>query len=261
MEVVAIQFDIAWENKIRNFERVRELVRSAQPGAGALIVLPEMFATGFTMNSSAMAEDYGSETEHFLGALAREHSSFVIAGAAMRGRDGKTRNKALAFSPDGRLAGFYAKIQLFGPLGEDQAHAAGERVAGIRLGNWTISPFVCYDLRFPELFRAASKAHQPELFVVIANWAAARIEHWSALLRARAIENQAWVVGLNRVGSDPSGRFNGRSAIIDPKGVVIAEADDQERVLRATLDLQLVQNYRREWPFLADFLRKADAET
>src|SRR6516165_6757887 len=113
MNVLGVQMDIAWENKEANFEKVRRLLTEAAPQKGTLVVLPEMFATGFTMNTQALAEPYGGETEKFLSGLAAEWGAPIIAGAAMRGRSGRARNKALIFSPDGKLAGFYAKMRLF----------------------------------------------------------------------------------------------------------------------------------------------------
>ena len=110
MNVIALQFDIAWENKAANFEEVRRRLTDARPEKDSLVVLPEMFATGFTMNTEAMAEPYGGETEQFLARTAKESGVFLLAGAAMRGRDGKARNKALVFSPAGKLIAFYAKI-------------------------------------------------------------------------------------------------------------------------------------------------------
>src|ERR1700682_576281 len=127
MNVVALQFDIAWETKRANFETVRRLITAAAPPKDALVVLPEMFATGFSMNADAIAEPYGGETEQFLANTAREFDVCLIAGAAMRGRDGRARNKALVFSPAGELIAFYAKMRPFTPGGERDHYAAGER--------------------------------------------------------------------------------------------------------------------------------------
>src|SRR5262249_19282743 len=142
------------------------------------------------------------DTEQFLSETAREFGICLIAGAAMRGKDGRARNKALIFSPTGELLAFYAKMQPFAPGGEADHYAAGERPVTFRWENAVVSPFVCYDLRFPEIFREAVTAHRPELFVVIASWPEKRIAHWSTLLKARAIENQAYVIGVNRIGKD-----------------------------------------------------------
>jgi len=252
VNVTAIQFDIAWENKVANFEKARRLLTEASPERDSLVVLPEMFATGFTMNTEAMAEPYGGETEQFLAQTAKEFGVFLLAGAAMRGRDGKARNKALVFSPAGELIAFYAKMHPFTPGGEAEHYTAGERPAVFRWGDCVVSPFVCYDLRFPEIFREAAAAHRPELFAVIANWPEKRIQHWIRLLQARAIENQAYVVGVNRIGNDPYYTYGGCSLIIDPMGEILADADRREGSIRAKLDLANLRKYREGLPFLAD---------
>jgi omega-amidase len=252
VNVVALQLDIAWETKAANFEKVRRLLTDARPEKDSLVVLPEMFATGFTMNTGAMAEAYGGETEQFLACAAKEFGVFLLAGAAMRGRDGQARNKALVFSPAGQLVAFYAKMHPFTPGGEAEHYAAGERPAAFRWADCTVSPFICYDLRFPEIFREAAAAHRPELFAVIANWPAKRIQHWIRLLQARAIENQAYVAGVNRIGNDPYYAYNGRSLIMDPQGEILADAGGREGFIQAQLDLANLRKYREGLPFLAD---------
>ncbi len=252
VNVIALQLDIAWENKPANFDKVRRLLTAAAPAQDSLVVLPEMFATGFTMNTTAMAESYRGETEQFLSRAARAFGVCIVAGAAMRGRDGRVRNKALVFSPAGELLAFYAKMRPFTLGGEAECYAAGERPVVFRRGDWTITPFICYDLRFPEIFREATAAHQPHLFVVIANWQPRRIHHWVRLLQARAIENQAYVVGVNRVGRDPQFAYNGRSLIVDFHGEIIADAGEREGGVSAQLDSDALQEYRRALPFLAD---------
>ena len=134
MNVMALQFDIAWENKPANFATVRRLLAAAPPPKDSLVALPEMFATGFSMNTAAMAEPGGGETEQFLGGVAREFGVCLLAGAAIRGRDGRVRNKALAFSPAGELLAFYAKMRLFTPGGEPLHYAPGKRPTHLPLG-------------------------------------------------------------------------------------------------------------------------------
>jgi len=252
MNVLALQTNIVWENKAANFATVRRLLTEAAPEKGSLAVLPEMFATGFSMNAEAIAEDYGGETEQFLGHTAREFGACLIGGAAMRGRDGRARNKALVFSATGELLAFYAKMRPFSPSGEAQHYTAGEHPVAFRLSDWTISPFICYDLRFPEIFRQVAAAHRPELFVVIASWPEKRILHWVRLLQARAIENQAFVIGVNRVGSDPYYTYTGHSVIVDYNGGILADAGEGECCIKAHLDLVGLKKYREGLPFLAD---------
>jgi omega-amidase len=253
--ISGLQFDIAWENKTANFTTVRRLLAEAALKKDSLVVLPEMFATGFSMNVAQVAEAYGGETEEFLATMAKELGIYVVAGAAMRGRDDRARNKALVFSPAGELIAFYAKIQPFTPGGEKEHYVAGEHPVTFKWDETTVSPFVCYDLRFPELFREAAAAHRPELFVVIASWPNKRIHHWVALLQARAIENQAYVIGVNRIGTDPFYTYSGRSIVVDPQGTILADAGGAEVVISAQLDLPNLRKYREGLPFLADMKR------
>ena len=259
MHVVALQFDIAWEDKPANFETVRRLLANAAPGKDSLVVLPEMFATGFSMNTEAIAEAAGGQTEQFLASTARQFGIYLIAGAAMRGRDGRVRNKALMFSPTGELLGFYAKMRPFTVGGEPKHYVPGDHPVTLRWGECSVSPFICFDLRFPEIFREAAAAHQPELFAVIANFPEKRITHWVRLLQARAIENQAYVVGVNRIGRDPFYSYNGRSLIIDPQGEIVADAGEREGSIRAELDLANLRKYRQGLPFLADMKGRSPA--
>jgi omega-amidase len=252
VNVIGLQFDIAWENKASNYEKVRHLLEQASPEQGALVVLPEMFASGFSMNTAQVAEEYGGQTETFLSRLAQEFGVYVIGGVAARGKDGRARNKALAFAPSGELLGFYAKMRPFSPGGESEHYTAGDRPTALRVGETMVAPFVCYDLRFPELFRQAAASHRPELFAVIANWPEKRVSHWVRLLQARAIENQAFVIGVNRIGVDPFYAYPGRSLIVDYNGDLLADGGANEGIVRATLDLKSLGNYRKGLPFLAD---------
>ena len=255
MNVVALQFDIAWENKSANFQTVRALLSQTAPQKESLVVLPEMFATGFSMNTAVVAESYGGQTEQFLAQTAREFGVYLLAGAAMRARDGRARNKALVFSPAGELLAFYAKMRPFTLGGEADHYTAGDHPVVFRWGDCAVAPFICYDVRFPELFREAAALQQPELFAVIANFPEKRIAHWVALLQARAIENQAYVVGVNRIGTDPFCTYGGRSLIINPQGEILADAGLAPQLISATLDLPALRQYRQGLPFLKDMKR------
>ena len=252
MKVIGLQFDIEWEDKAANFATVRRLLDKAQPERGSLVALPEMFATGFSMNAASIAETSGGETEAFLSRTSREFQVTLLAGVAVRDRDGQARNKALAYAPDGELVCSYDKLRPFTPGGEDQHYAAGRREAVFDWQGCTVSPFICYDLRFPELFRAVVARRRPELFVVIANFPTRRLTHWIQLLRARAIENQAYMLGVNRVGDDPHDTYCGHSLMVDPLGEIIADAGESEGTVRGTLDLKNLAKYRDGLPFLND---------
>lgn len=250
MHVVGVQLDSAWEDKSANFSRVRALLADARVPPGSLIALPEMFATGFSMHARATAEDSTGPTMQFLSDLAREHASYVIAGMTSAG-SGKARNDAVLVAPTGTEQARYTKRHPFSLGGETHHFAGGNDIVVSPAGDLNVCPLVCYDLRFPEDFRAGVQ-NGAELFVVIANWPAARQAHWSVLLRARAIENQAYVVGINRCGSDPHHPYAGLSAVIDPRGGVLAEADSRETVLQADLDPAELRRYRNDFPALKD---------
>jgi len=252
MNVIGLQFDIAWENKAANFATVRRLLEQVAPEADSLVVLPEMFATGFSMNAAVIAETRGGETEVFLAEVAKQFGITLIAGVAVRDRDGQARNKALVFSPAGELICFYAKQRPFTPGAEDQHYAPGGKYAAFQWSDCTVSPFICYDLRFPELFRAAAARYRPQVFAVIANFPAKRISHWIQLLRARAIENQAYVIGVNRIGDDPFYKYGGHSLLVDPLGEIIADTGTGEGFVCGILDLENLAKYRAGLPFLED---------
>ncbi len=255
MRVTCVQFDIAWQDKPANFAKVRTLLAGAGAcEAGGLIVLPEMFSTGFNMDVRAAAEGQPAPAEGFLAELARQYGCHVLGGVVNTAADGRGLNEAVLIGPDGRQAMRYAKMHPFSYAGESEHFAPGEAPVVAELAGTKLSAFICYDLRFPEVFRSASLAGA-EVLAVIANWPADRTEHFQALLTARAIENQAWVVGVNRVGSDPNVRYSGGSVVIDPRGRTAAIAGDGEAILSAELDVEALRQYRREFPALADARR------
>lgn len=253
MRVACCQLDIAWEDKPANYRRVEALVGDAQLPPDTLLLLPEMFATGFTMNAAAVAEPVNGPTASFLSDLARRHRILVQAGVVIReAGDARPRNEALVFDTEGRLLARYAKMYLFSFAGEPAQYAPGE--SGVVFGwrDTLFAPAICYDLRFPELFRRAVK-DRVHVLTIIACWPAPREEHWLALLRARAIENQCFVAAVNRCGRDPSGlAYGGRSQVIDPRGAVLADGGNQEGIIQVEIDLEAQRQYRQEFPALED---------
>ncbi len=251
IRVHAVQFDIAWEDKAANFAKVQALVAAARPEPGSLIVLPEMFACGFSMNLGVTKQRAEREDERFLVSLASAHGAFVIGGVVSPGSGEKGRNESVLVAPDGKVAARYTKIHPFSLGGETAGHEFGAEIVTAEWGGFIVAPFVCYDLRFPEIFRAAAKLGA-NLFVVIALWPAKRQQHWLTLLQARAIENQAYVIGVNRVGAEPLYQYAGRSVVVDPHGVIIADAGEREQVLSAAIDADVVNGWRRDFPALRD---------
>ncbi|MEW6238569.1 MAG: carbon-nitrogen family hydrolase [Candidatus Omnitrophota bacterium] len=255
MRAVGVQLDIVWENKQANFAKVRELLQRETVAPGSLIVLSEMFAAGFSLNVNAICEEEKGETWRFLRETAQRYQSYVVGGIAAKASDGRGRNEAAVFDPSGNEIVRYRKLHPFSYMDEDKHYIPGERVETFRCGEFVAAPFVCYDLRFPEIFRCAIRK-QADLLIVIACWPQAREAHWKALLKARAIENQAYVIGVNRCGKDPKHTYSGCSAIIDPRGEPLAEAGDGEKTIAAELDYASLADYRREFPALKDMRRE-----
>jgi predicted amidohydrolase len=251
MKIHCVQLDIAWENKEANHERVKQLLAAHPPEPGSLVVLPEMFSTGFSMNVADISESARRKTEKFLADLARKLGVFIMGGVVTTDDAGGGNNQSLTFAPSGEEIARYTKLQPFTHGGEAEHYNAGQTTVVFKWQDLIVSPFICYDLRFPEHFREAVTGGA-QLFVVIANWPMGRILHWETLLRARAIENQAYVAGVNRTGADPKITYNGGSLIANPKGELLAHADDRECVISAELLSEELLAYRKDFPFLAD---------
>lgn len=250
MHAVLCQPDLVWENKPATRERVRALLARHPVPPGSLIVLPEMFATGFSMRVEATTEPPGGETEVFLRELAATSRSCVLGGLVAEWL-GAPRNQAVAIAPDGRILARYSKQHPFSPAGEADSFPAGTGTAIFEWAGFRIAPFICYDLRFPETFRQATAAGAT-LLTVIANWPSPRHHHWRTLLMARAIENQAAVIGVNRTGRDPSHTYAGGSLALDAQGRPLAEAGEHEAVLGVDLDPDDVAAWRTRFPALRD---------
>ncbi len=250
MTIVGIQLDVAWEDKAANFRRVNQWVEQTSVPPGSLVVLPEMFSTGFSLEVERTRQGNPPEAEEFLAHLARVTQS-VVLGGVVGTSSGQPRNEAVAFSPAGSLLVRYAKKHPFNPGGEGTCYPAGQEVVTFDWGGFRIAPLICYDLRFPETFREAVD-QGATLFAVIALWPARRAAHWTTLLQARAIENQAFVVGVNRVGVDPIGTYTGRSCVVNPHGIIVADAAESEGLVTATVHPDVVTQWRADFPALKD---------
>lgn len=248
MRIALLQTDIAWEDVSENHRRAARLIAEAAAGGARLAILPEMFSTGFSMDSRGIAQSPGGPSETFLRGEAQSRNLWVLASIPESGEP-SPRNMALLVSPQGTVVR-YAKIHPFSLAGEHEHYAAGDRVVTADVEGLRVTPFVCYDLRFPEVFRVA--AADTDFFAVVANWPDERREHWRTLLRARAIENLAYVAGVNRVGDGGRLHYAGDSAAISPLGETLAEGDDRERVLFFEADPAAVRKWRARFPALND---------
>lgn len=253
MKVHLVQYNLAWEDKAANYAKVTSMLEADPPAPGGLIVLPEMFSTAFSMNLTITAQKEDREDETFLAGLARKHRCGVIGGVVSPVENGMARNESVAFGADGSLLARYVKMQPFMLGGEGEGHAAGKSVLTFPWEGFTVAPLVCYDLRFPEHFRSAVKLGA-NLMVVIASWPVKRYHHWLTLLQARAIENLAYVIGVNRTGSDPHLNYNGRSVVVSPHGHIIADAGEGEGVTTADIKLAEVEEWRAYFPALKDMI-------
>ncbi len=248
MRVALLQMDLAWEDVAENHRRAARLLEKAKMGGATLAVLPEMFSTGFSMDAERIAQPPGGASEQFLREQAGKLGIWILASVPEQGAPAP-RNMAMLVSPEGAVVK-YAKIHPFSYAGEDRVYAAGERAVTAVVADVRVTPLVCYDLRFPEPFRTA--AEDTDLFVVVANWPDPRREHWRTLLRARAIENQAYVVGVNRAGDGGKLHYAGDSAAIAPLGETLVEAGPGEQVLFADVDAAVVSKLRERFPALKD---------
>lgn len=251
MQLIACQYDIQWENREANFATIRELLASTEIPAGSLILLPEMFSSGFSMNVSKVAEDSPSLAEAFLAEIAHEYESWILGGLVFRLSDGKGSNELSVFNPSGQCIGHYQKNHCFSYTGESDYYEDGEDILLFDWQGFTVCPLICYDLRFPELFRRGVKTGA-NLFPVIANWPDTRVDHWVTLLKARAIENQAFTIGVNRVGSDPKFNYPGHSVIFDPHGTQLAIAGYEADCISADVYPETATDWREEFKALDD---------
>lgn len=252
MRVAAIQHDIAWEDAPATQARLEPLIGQAAAGGARLIVLSEMYATGFSMRAERIAEQPGGPNERFLQEQASRHGSWLVGSIAQwSGPDGDplAANVAVVAGPEGQLLR-YDKIHPFSYAGEHEHYRAGKDFLTVDIDGLRVSVFICYDLRFADEFWTL--APDTDLYVVPANWPQPRYQHWRTLLRARAIENQAYVLGCNRVGEADRLSYRGDSAIIDPMGQTLAEASHTEAVLTVEVDPAEVRRVRDRFPFLAD---------
>ena len=250
MRIYGIQADLEWEDKDANFTQIRSLLDDKKIQTESLIVLPETFSTGFSMNLKVTAMNEPGQTESFLSELARDKKCWVTGGLIEPTADGqKGINRSVTFSPVGEKLSCYGKIQPAAIYREDEVHEPGDWVEVFPLGGFLACPLVCYDLRFPELFRIGMQKGA-SLFIVIACWPKIRIAHWVTLLKARAIENLSYVIGINRVGSDPHLEYGGRSLVIDPKGEILTDGGEEECVLEMEIDPSFTAQWREEFPVL-----------
>jgi omega-amidase len=250
MRVAGIQLDTVWEDPQRSFERARPWIAAAAAAGAELVVLPEMYACGFSMATARIAEAADGPSTAFLREQARAHGLWVCGSVPESAPDGGAPfNTLVLCGPDGD-AHRYRKIHPFTFAGEHKHYQAGTELVTVTIAGVRCTLFICYDLRFANEFWG--KAHDTDCYVVVANWPARLRLHWTTLLQARAIENQAYVVGVNRVGHGGELEYSGDSRIVDPWGEPIAQAAGIETLIVADVDPAVVADARARFPFLRD---------
>lgn len=259
MRIHLVQLDCVWEDRAANRAKVAAMLDDAALRAGAVVVLPEMFDTGFSFRLAVTADSDGATLE-FLKAQAKSRDVTIIGSRSVMGADGKGRNRCTIVGPRGDVLAEYDKVHPFslgvpGTGRECDVFAGGCEVVTTRIGagddSFTLCPTICYDLRFPELYREGLK-RGADMFTVIANWPDIRAFHFRTLCIARAIENQAFVVVVNRCGKDPTLNYAGGSMVVSPLGEIVGDAGDGEKVLSVEIDLGAVKAWREKFPAWRD---------
>jgi len=249
MRVAVVQHDIVWEDPLANFSRLAPMIAAAATDA-RLVVLTEMYSTGFSMDTATTAEPVDGPSTRFLVEQARAHDVWVCGSMPELavGAD-RPSNCLILAGPTGDVHR-YRKIHPFTHGGEPEHYTAGAEHLTVTVEGVRLSLFVCYDLRFADEFWGL--AARTDAYVVVANWPAARRDHWRTLLRARAIENQAYVIAANRVGSGGGLDYAGDSMIVAPFGETVAFAGGGEVTITGDVDPAVVTETRTRYPFLAD---------
>ncbi len=250
MKLALIQHDIHWNQPAKTLEHCSGLAEQALSNDAQLLVYPEMFSCGFSFLSGDEAREAEHRSSEFLESLAAKNNCYAAGSMPAVTEDSQRPfNMLRVYGPQG-LLGQYSKIHLISYLNESEHYKSGDSLLTVPIGGVCFTFFICFDLRFPDVF--AMSAKRTDCFVVAANWPDTRQQHWERLLEARAIENQAFVAGVNRVGRGGSLGFVGGSRVISPSGELVSEAGSEEQILYADINSADVIDYRKEFNFLQD---------
>lgn len=248
LKITTFQAYLFWENIEKNLQNLGLRLSSIREKTD-LIVLPEMFSTGFSMNPEKFAEEMNGKTMKWMLEQAKKFHS-VVTGSMIIKEDHKYYNRLIWMRPDGTFE-YYDKRHLFGLSDEDQHYTAGTKKLFVELNGWKICPMICYDLRFPVWLRNVNEEY--DMLLIVANWPERRSLHWRTLIPARAIENQAFVVAVNRVGHDGNEIYHsGDSMCIDPLGKVVYYKPNDEDLYTFSINKEDLTHARTAFPFLKD---------
>ena len=252
--VVALgEYDTGWHNPAGSLSGAREIAWQAKAASADLLLLPEMFATGFTMEAESFAESEGGPIANAISEIAAAAGISILAGISVRKNDGTFVNTAKLFLPSGEEKASYEKQRLFVYANENEIYSAGDQPCIAEINGVKCAIFICFDLRFPELFRAVGP--DVDAFLLIANWPQSRQQHWDVLTRARAIENQCYVVAVNRIGEGGGLQYAGGSVVYDPLGNRCDVAANDSSLRVAELTVAKVREVRKAFPLRQSALR------
>lgn len=244
--------DIVFGNPEENYQRIQHQITMAAASKPDIVVLPELWTTGYDLTRlDELADHEADRTIRFLQECALAHSIHLVGGSVARYTPEGIYNTLIIVSNKGKVVKLYDKLHLFQLMNEHHFLLPGQKNGAFTLDGQHCAGFICYDIRFPEWLRVHSAGGAGVLFIA-AEWPEPRISHWRALLISRAIENQAYIVAVNRVGSDPANKFGGHSMVINPWGEIIAEAGEQEEILLAAIDLEIIDRVRKQIPVFQD---------
>ncbi|MEY8347576.1 carbon-nitrogen family hydrolase [Bacillus cereus] len=252
MKVACIQMDIAFGDVKINMENAKKKIEEAMQGNPDIIVLPELWTTGYDLERlPEIADKDGIQTKQLLSEWAQQYSVNIVGGSIAKQTKHGVTNTMYILNREGKLQNEYSKVHLFQLMNEHNYLIAGDETGEFTLDDVQCGGVICYDIRFPEWLRVHTVRGAKVLFVV-AEWPLVRLAHWRLLLQARAIENQCYVVACNRAGEDPNNVFAGHSLIVDPWGEVVVEAGEEESILYGDLELEKIKEVRKGIPVFAD---------
>jgi omega-amidase len=249
MKIGLVQFSPEWEDPRKSILKIEELLNKSDKDFD-LLIFPELTLTGFTMHSERFAEEIDGVGMQLFMHISSVLGTDIFAGIIEQDVN-RFFNSLVHFDSKGLIKARYRKIHPFSLGDEDKHYNESDEIIVTEINHIDIGLSICYDLRFPELYRLYTKANC-QMLVNIANWPTSRIDHWKTLLKARAIENQCFVVGVNRVGDDPYAKYNGCSAVFNPMGENIVMAENEETIITCEIDFGLVEETRTKFPFLRD---------
>lgn len=252
LKIAVAQIDVAFGQPAKNFQTIATYVKKAAAQKADIVAFPEMWNTGYALTELAqIADANGAETKSLLSRLAKENKIYIFGGSVATEVKSQFYNTTYVFDDHGQLLSTYDKVHLFGLMHEGDHMTAGAKASHFEIHGVPATNVICYDIRFPEWLRKLS-AMGSSLIFVPAEWPTVRVPQWQRLLAARAIENQSFVVAINRVGSDPDNAFGGHSMVLDPLGESILTLDDQPQLQVATIDLDMIEAIRGEIPVFQD---------